>query len=216
MKFSTLTIPQQEVLEIVLAYSQVNGESPSLRDILKKSKTITSLRGVALQLNALEKAGYISRDSSAKSIEVNVTLVLGNDHLIEIPLFLGSVQAGMPTLFEEYTDSTITVKLSATKGLKNVFAFKVRGESMRDLNISEGDYAIVTESISPNNGDVVVALIEDGITLKTYRLIDGHAILFPANKEFKPIVEGFEIRGKLVNIIKPQMMEYFQKLKKLI
>lgn len=213
MKSSTLSDNQQEVLEIIASHIKLNGVSPSLRDIMKKHSTIKSLRGIAIQLNALEESGYITRSSEAKSIQINESLWSSNDRLIEIPLFTGTVQAGTPSLFDEYSDSTITVKLSAVKGLSKVYAMKVRGESMIDAGIEDGDYAVVSEQVNPNSGDIVVALTSEGITLKTFRVIDGHKILFPANKNFKPISDGFEVRGKLVSIIKPPMLEHYKKLK---
>ena len=215
MKFSTLTEKQQEILEIVLAHIQVDGEPPSLRDIQKKAKTVSSMRGIALQLDSLEEAGYITRDSKAKSITLNDSLTVQHDEFIEIPLLLGRVPAGLPSMFDEYIDRHIPVKMSATKGLRNVFAIKIIGDSMIDAGIVEDDHAIVSPSVVANNGDIVLALIEDGLTLKRFRVVDGHPILFPANKNYKPIADNFEVRGKLVNIIKPEMIELFQRLKTL-
>lgn len=182
-----------------------------MRDIAKKSSNVKSLRGVALQLDALEEAGYITRSSEAKSIEVNQVLNTGNDKLIRIPLFTGTVQAGLPSEFDEYSDSTIPVSLSMTKGLRSVFAIKICGLSMIGAGIDDGDYAIVSQMVNANNGDIVLASTEEGLTIKTYRVVDGHHMLFPANKDFNPIVEGFEIKGKLVSLLKPQMLEYFRK-----
>lgn len=213
MKFSTLSNNQQEILEIITSHIRLNGVSPSLRDVMKASKNINSLRGVVIQLNALESAGYITRSSEAKSIEVNESLWSNNNELIEIPLFAGSVQAGLPSLFDDYYDSKVFVMLSATKGLRHVYAMKIRGDSMIDADIEDGDFAIITEYVNPNDGDIVVALTEDGITLKTFRIIEGHPILFPANKNYKPISDRFEVRGKLINVLKPEMIQYYQKLK---
>lgn len=212
MKISTLSDNQREILEIIASHIKVNGESPSLRDIMKKASKINSLRGVAIQLNALEKANYISRSSKAKSIQINNHFWDNEDKLISIPLFTGSLQAGLPSFFDEHSDSTIPAKLSDTKGLKDIYAFKINGQSMIDKNIEEGDYAIVTELVNPNSGDIVVALTDEGITLKIYRVIDGHHMLFPANKNFKPITDNFEVRGKLVNIIKPKTMNEYRRL----
>jgi len=210
MKFSTLTDNQQEILEIICSHIQINGESPSLRDIAKKTTKVKSLRGIALQLDALEEAEYITRSSEAKSIEVNQVLRGGNDEIIRIPLFTGMVQAGLPSEFDEYSDSTIPISLSMTKGLRNVFAIKVSGLSMIGVGIDEGDYAIVSKMVNPNNQDIVLAATSEGLTLKTYRIIEGHHMLFPANKNFKPIVDGFEIKGKLVSLLYPQMLRYFR------
>lgn len=210
MKLSTLTENQQEILEIIYSHIQINGEAPSLRDIAKKTSKVKSLRGIALQLNALVDAGYITRSSEAKSIEVNEVFSSGNDKIIRIPLFTGTVQAGFPSEFNEYSDDTIPVSLSMTKGLRSVFAIKVRGLSMIGAGIDDGDYAIVSEMVNASSGDIVLASTSEGLTLKTYRIIDGHHMLFPANKDFKPLVDGFEIRGKLVSLLKPAMLQYFQ------
>ncbi len=219
MKFSTLTKAQQEILEIVASHVQVNGEPPTIREIQSKATEVTSLRGIAMQLDALEEIGYISRGQGARSIKVNDSFFSRNDKLIDVPLFCGRVKAGMPSLFEEYSDTTIPVKLSHTKGLTNVFAICVRGNSMIDVGIEEGDIAVITTQVNPRNGDIVVALRDDSITLKTFRIVDGYPILFPENKRdksFKPIVDDFEVKGKLISIIKPQMLEYFQKLRSLV
>jgi repressor LexA len=215
MKFSTLNNKQQEILEIVMAHLNVDGEAPSLRDIQKKSQTVSSMRGIALQLDALEEAGFIKRDPVSRSITLVESLSSPKDEFIEIPLLLGRVPAGIPSEFEDYIDRYIPIRLSATKGLRNVFAIKIVGDSMVDAGIVEDDHAIVSPSIVANDGDVVLALVGNGLTLKRFRVVEGHPILFPANKKYKPIADDFEVRGKLVNIVKPEMVEIFEQMKSL-
>jgi len=217
MKFSTLTNKQQEILEIVMSYLNTDGDSPSLRDIQKQSRSVKSMRGIALQLEALEEAGFIKRDSYTRAISLADSLANPHDEFIEIPLLLGSVPAGTPSMFEEYIDRHIPVKLSATKGLRNVYAIKVRGDSMNKTGIIEDDHAIVTPSPVANNGDIVLAMIEEELTIKRFRLVEGHPILFPesSNKSHKPIADNFIVRGKLINVIKPELIQLFQKSKSL-
>lgn len=217
MKFSTLTSKQQEILEIVMSYLNTSGESPSLRDIQKQAQTVSSMRGIALQLDALEEAGFIKRDPETRAITLSDSLANPHDEFIEIPLLLGSVPAGLPSMFDEYIDRHIPVKLSATKGLRNVYAIKVRGDSMNEAGIIEDDHAIVTPSPVANNGDIVLAMIGDELTIKRFRVVEGHPILFPEsdNKSHKPIADNFSVRGKLVNIVKPELIKLFQKTKSL-
>ncbi|MBU0578951.1 transcriptional repressor LexA [Patescibacteria group bacterium] len=215
MKFSTLTNKQQEVLEIVMSYLGTSGESPSLRDIQKQAQSVSSMRGITLQLDALEEAGFIRRDPKTRAITLSDSLANPNNEFIEIPLLLGSVPAGTPSMFEEFIDRHIPVKLSATKGLRNVYAIKVRGDSMNEANIIEGDHAIVTPSPVANNGDIVLALVDNELTIKKFRLVNDYPILFPEsdNKSHKPIAGNFSVRGKLINIIKPELIQLYQKSK---
>lgn len=217
MKFSTLNKKQQEILEIVMSYLNTSGESPSLRDIQKQAQTVSSMRGIALQLDALEETGFIKRDPVTRVITLSDSLANPHDEFIEIPLLLGSVPAGTPSMFEEYIDSHIPVKLSATKGLRNVYAIKVRGDSMNEAGIIEDDHAIVTPSPVANNNDIVLAMVEEELTIKRFRLVEGHPILFPEsnNKSHKPIADKFVVRGKLVNVIKPELIQLYQKSKSL-
>lgn len=217
MKFSTLTNKQQEILEIVMSYLNTRGDSPSLREIQKQALTVKSMRGIALQLDALEELGFIKRDPVTRVISLTESLSTPHDELIDIPLLMCRVPAGTPSMFDEYIDRHIPIKLSATKGLRNVYAIKIKGDSMNKAGIIEEDYAIAIPSPVANNGDIVLAMVGEDLTIKRFRLVDGYPILFPEsdNKIHKPIADNFLIRGKVINVIKPELIKLFQKSKTL-
>lgn len=214
MNQKNLTEKQKKVLDIILTYVKTNNRSPSIREIQKLSD-ILSLRGVTLQLEALEKEGLIKRSKSARGIDINKELVESGDkeisipllkgedeEKVSIPLFSSSIPAGTPSIVEEHSDTNIDVSLSDTKGVQNVFAVKVSGNSMIGSGIEDGDMAIITPQVIAEDGDIVAAIHDGGVTLKKYRLVEGRPVLFPTNPEYKPITEDFSIQGKLVNIIK--------------
>jgi repressor LexA len=214
MNHKNLTEKQKKVLDIILAYVKANNRPPSIREIQKLSG-IHSLRGVTLQLEVLEKEGFIKRSKLARGIvinneliesgdiEISIPLLEGNDEeKISVPLFSSSIPAGTPSIVEEHSDTNIPIALSDTKGVRNVFAVKVSGNSMIGSGIEDGDIAIITPQVIAEDGDIVAAIHDGGVTLKKYRQIEGRPVLFPTNPEYKPITENFSIQGKLVNIIK--------------
>lgn len=202
MKYNNLTHRQQLVFDIILESIKTLGYPPSLREIQKKSG-IKSLRGVTLQLDALEKAGYIIRKSHARGIIVSPSLLEDSHKKFSIHLMASHIPAGPSFDVDNFSDELYSVTPMQTKGLKNVFAVKVVGDSMIDENIKEGDIAIVFSQQVANDGDIVIAEIEgEGVTLKKYRLVEGRPILFPANRKYSPITAKFKIQGKVINIIK--------------
>ena len=186
---------------------------PTTREIQELSGL--SPRGVTLQLNALEKQGFISRKSGARGIvvdpsllnfpedgDVSVPVAKSKEEKVSIPMMAASIPAGPTSYIEEYSDSTINISLSLTRGMKNVFAVKVTGDSMIGAGIEEGDMAIIAPQPVANDGDIVAAIHDNGITLKRFRILDGRPLLMPANPKYEPITSDFSIQGKLINIIK--------------
>ncbi|PIS09549.1 repressor LexA [Candidatus Beckwithbacteria bacterium CG10_big_fil_rev_8_21_14_0_10_34_10] len=196
-----LTEKQQKVLDIIISYIKTQGLPPTIREI-KKLSEINSLRGVVLQLEALEKEGLIQRKSTARGIIVPSSLLIESNKKISIPLMACSIPAGHATDINDYSDEQIKVNLSQTKGLKNVFAVKVCGDSMIGENINDGDTAIIFPQLVANDGEIVAAKTENGVTLKKYRIVEGRSMLLPANLKYEPITKGFKIQGKLINILK--------------
>lgn len=192
---------QKNVLNIILESIKSKGFPPSIREIQKKSG-IKSLRGVVIQLEALEQAGLIKRKSGARAIQVIQSLLDDSDKKISIPLMACTIHAGDESEVDNFSDSEVSVSLLETKGLKNVFAVKVCGDSMIGEDINDGDLAILYPQPVADNGDIVAARTQNGMTLKKYRVVEGIPMLFPANSKYNPIVRDFEIQGKLVNIIK--------------
>jgi len=219
MNYQTLTDKQKTVLEAILRYIASNGASPSIREIQNVSG-IGSLRGVTLQLEALEKKGLISRRKGARGIKINkgATNLLSSETIsvpsfslanidrqktTAIPLMTSHIPAGYTSLVEEHSDENIDLPMSELMGARNAFAVKVSGDSMVDAGIEDGDIAVISPQPTANDGDIVAALVQDrGVTLKRLKLIDGTPILMPANQKYQPIVGEFTIQGKLINLIK--------------
>lgn len=200
MNYQPLSGNQKKVLEAILSSIASSGKSPSIRDI-QKVTGINSLRGVTLQLDTLEQLGFIKRDSETRSISVNEAL-LHPTETVSIPLMATAIPAGYASPADDFSDQRITIPISDTKGLRNAFAVKVSGESMIGAGIEDGDTAIISPQQVADNGDIVAALHDGGVTLKRYRIVDGIPMLIPANPKFPPIFGDFEIQGKLVNVIK--------------
>lgn len=231
MSKNKLTDRQKKVLEIVINNIKDKGVAPSIREI-QRLTDIKSTRGVLLQFDALEKAGFIKRNQKPRGIKVKPSLLTtSNDdvsiQLIEstiegerdaeetVPVLLmtNAISAGLPAYVEQHSDSKINVPILKTGGMRNVFAVKVSGDSMIDENIENGDIAIISPQILAEDGDVVAAYLEEqsGITLKKFRMVEGRPVLFSANPKYKPITGRFEIQGKLVSMIKE---EEYKKLSK--
>lgn len=204
MQNLNLSKNQIDVLNIVQDFITAHGYPPTLREIMEKTN-IKSLRGVAIQLEALEKEGYLKRSDVARGITLNRTLIDLGDEFVEVPLMSTAIPAGSPSFVDDYFENTIKIKRKYTKGLKNLFAVQVSGESMIDEGVESGDMALIYPQPVANDGEIVAALVDGGVTLKKYRTVEGIPMLFPANpdkEKYKPILGGFEIQGKLVNLIK--------------
>jgi repressor LexA len=198
---------------MIVSYIKTNHLPPTTREIEKLSGL--SPRGVTLQLNSLVRNGLITRKPGARGIIVNpsllhmednenisVPIAEAKDESIAIPMMEASIPAGPTSYIEEYSDSSIDVSLSITKGIRNVFAVRVCGDSMIGVGIEEGDIAIISPQPIANDGDIVAAIHDNGVTLKRFRNVDGHPLLMPANPRYSPITNDFFIQGKLINIIK--------------
>lgn len=202
MNYQQLTKKQKSVLNIILSYIQSVGFPPSIREIKDRAE-INSLRGVTIQLEAIEKAGLITRRKGARGITVNPVLLTEKEETISIPLLISSIPAGVPNDADGHSDENIDVSLIQTKGIRNVFAIRVKGDSMINAGIIDGDTAIIFPQPVANDGDIVAASLDnDEITLKKYRVVEGIPMLIPANPKYQPITGYFEIQGKLINIIK--------------
>lgn len=202
MNYQQLTERQKKVLDIILSHIQSYGFPPSIREIMERAE-ISSLRGVTNQLEALANTGWITRKKGARGITVNPALLTDKVETISIPLLITSIPAGVPNYADSHSDEKIDVSLLQTKGIRNVFAVKIKGDSMINAGINDGDTAIITPQPVANDGDIVAArLNNDEVTLKKLRIVEGIPMLFPANPKYPPITEKFEIQGKLINIIK--------------
>ena len=189
-----LTDRQKEVLDFISRSITERGYPPTLREI-GEHMGIRSTNGVNDHLKALEKKGYLQREDlksralrpigsegSAKGSRPR----LGDD-LVEVPL-VGRVAAGQPLLAVENVEETVKVDRFFVGTTKEVFALRVKGDSMIDDGIHDGDFIFVKKALHADKGDIVVALIEDEATVKRY-FPEGDSIRFqPANPSMQPIV----------------------------
>ncbi|OGM74905.1 repressor LexA [Candidatus Woesebacteria bacterium RIFOXYB1_FULL_38_16] len=195
---------QRQIVEFLEQFIQSKGYAPTLRQIAD-ALNVSSLATIHEHLETLEKKGLIKRKHGAnRSIElVNSHLNFDADREIEVPI-LGFIAAGRP--IEAYTDpnATIGIAPSFVSGKKRVFVLQVRGESMIEEQIRDGDYVIVEETENALNGQIVVALLENGMaTLKRYFKEATRIRLEPANSTMNPIfAKNVRIQGKVVGLIR--------------
>ncbi len=186
-----LTKSQQKVYDYIKECIE-QSRIPSVREIC----TATGLRStstVHLHLKTLEERGLIERDKG-----MNRCIRLSTEErAVRIPV-LGRVTAGMPILAVEDVEEYIPVSENIRRG-RELFALRVMGESMINAGIYDGDTVIVHRTPSADNGDIVVALMEDEATVKRFYKEDGHFRLQPENDAFEPIiVEELILLGKVV------------------
>ncbi|MBQ8795014.1 MAG: transcriptional repressor LexA [Clostridia bacterium] len=188
-----LTKSQQKVYDYIRECAQ-DSRVPSVREIC----SVTGLKStstVHLHLKTLEERGLIQRD---KGLNRSIRLS-GAEKSAQIPI-MGRVTAGLPILAVEDVEGYVPVSESVRRG-RELFALRVCGESMINAGIMDGDIAIIHRTPTADNGDIVVALIEDEATVKRFFKENGHFRLQPENDSFEPIiVEEIALLGKLVAI----------------
>jgi repressor LexA len=188
-----LTPKQKRVLEFIMERIHEN-MPPTIREIAEHMG-FSSTGTVRDYLTALEKKGYLKRANNlARSIE------LLRDTLRKIPI-LGAIPAGGPDLAYENIEGYVELD-DLLAGQPNLFALRVKGDSMVNAGILEGDIAIIRKQSVAQNGDIVAALIGDEATLKRLRYTGKTAYLEAANKHYPPIFEEFAIIGKLITIVR--------------
>lgn len=186
-----LTAKQKAVLDFIEKFQLKNGRSPTLREMREKFN-VSSDNSILKHLAALETKGFLKKDEGRITLLDSVKEKL-TSKIVSVPV-LGSIPAGGPVLSEEYIDRWINVEDGLVSDLKNSFVLNVTGESMIDAGIYEGDLVIASTKIEPKNGDVVVALIDNGNTLKRFIREGGQAYLRAENKDYcDPATGGPEI-----------------------
>jgi repressor LexA len=203
-----LTKRQKEVLNYLVGFINKNGYSPSFEEIAHALK-LTSLATVHKHLSTLEKKGFIRRGyNQSRSIEVTqlpkqVREEILDRHVVELPL-AGRIAAGMPL---EAVEDKETISLADFAHGQNTFVLQVKGESMREDHILDGDYIVVEQTQVANPGEIVVALVgEDEATVKRfYREAGGKIRLQPANSTMAPIMVNaadVKIQGRVVGVLR--------------
>lgn len=201
-----LTAKQKEVLEYIAELVRTRGYPPTL-DELGKRFGIRSTNGVRAHLRALERKGYIRRRArTSRGIELTIPIApfASTDHVIEVPM-VGRVAAGLPLLAVENIEGTLILDKGLVKG-EGCFALRVKGESMVEDGILDGDYVLVRPQASAENGDVVVALLGDEATVKRFYREKHRVRLQPANSRMEPIfVKEARILGRVVALVRPKI-----------
>lgn len=207
-----LTERQEEILLFIQQYQQEYGYPPTLREIGKRFD-ISSTFGVKRHLDALSKKGYLNILSNAsRGISINQetrnhNLLLANELNIvgRIPI-IGRVAAGSPILAEEHIEGTIVIDESLLKRDASSFALRVKGDSMIEAGIFENDLVIVSPKSLVSNGDIIVARLEDEVTVKVYENRNNELKLIPQNKNYQPIEiknkNDFSVVGKVTGVIR--------------
>lgn len=194
---------QKEVYDFLLEFTKTNGYPPSVREICK-AVSLKSTSTVHGHLKRLEKKGLIYRDPTKPRAIVINEISLNNNAIntLKIPI-VGNITAGMPILATENIDGSFEISLNSIKHDNNLFALKVQGHSMVNAGINDGDLAIIEQCNFADNGKIVVALINDEATLKTFYKEKNHIRLQPENNSMEPIiVKDCSILGVLVGIFR--------------
>lgn len=170
-----------------------NGVTPTVREICDDTGLL-STSTVHSHLRTLERKGYISRDKKHRSLKI-----VGGESAITVPV-LGKVTAGNPIY--AFEDISGYAPFMASKAAdKELFALRVSGESMKDIGILDKDVVICEKKSSAKNGDIVVALIGDEATVKSFYKENGHFRLQPHNPKFEPIItDELVILGKVISL----------------
>jgi repressor LexA len=205
---------QKKILEFVKTFTLDNGYPPTIREI-GKAVNITSTSVVNYNLDALQRTGYIYRDRTVSrgirvALDGTESLAAGVSHLVRVPL-LGRIAAGEPLrVFQDGFDSeTDTIELSREllPDEEGIYALKVKGTSMIDALINDGDIVVLRHTETAKNGDMVAAWLreKEETTLKRF-YHEGHRIrLQPENQEMKPIYvdpDKVDIKGRVVAVIR--------------
>ncbi len=186
---------EQRVIDYIVASISENGYAPSVRDI-QEALDFRSTSTVHMYLNRLEDRGLIRREEG-KSRAITLTTELSAENKVPV---LGKVTAGVPILAEQNFDGFVEFSPPDRRyAPEELFALRVSGSSMVGAGILDGDFVIVHHRDYAENGDIVVALIEDSATVKTFYREKHGFRLQPENEEFAPIVvEKLAILGKVI------------------
>lgn len=206
----TIVLPKkkQRILSFLKEYIDSRGYAPTLTEIAEELG-VKSLATVHEHLAYLEEKGFIRRGKNqAREIEIIEHESAEEESYIDgssvaLPLF-GYIAAGAPIEAVEDRTETVTVPSSMAPSFEDMFVLKVKGDSMIDEMIMDGDYVVIEKAASASNGDIVVALLEDGTaTLKTLFKEKDHFRLQPANEKYEPIrVTQLDIQGKVRGVIR--------------
>ena len=203
MAYGKISKKQQEILDYIKSEILNRGFPPAVRDICE-AVNLKSTSSVHSHLETLEKNGYIRRDpSKPRAIEIiddNFNLV--RREVVNVPI-LGSVAAGQPLLAVENVENYFPIPAEYMPNAET-FMLNVKGDSMVEVGILDGDQVIVEKRSTARNGEIVVALVDDSATVKTFYKEAGFYRLQPENESMEPIIINGEVQilGKVIGVLR--------------
>ncbi len=202
MSKEKISAKQQEILEYIKSQTLAKGYPPTVRDICEAVQ-LKSTASVHAHLETLEERGYIRRDpTKPRAIEIiDDDFALNRREYAQIPV-VGRVAAGEPLLAEQNIQDYFPIPADMLPN-DQIFMLQVKGDSMINAGIFDGDKVIVRQASTARNGDMVVALIEDGATVKTFYHEGDHIRLQPENDDYDPIiVKDVTILGEVIGVFR--------------
>ena len=212
MKKKMVSERQKRMLGFISDFIEEHHYPPTVRDI-QFGCEISSTSVVDYNLRILQREGHLRREADvSRGIELIGDTATPSDNLVSIPI-LGSIAAGEPlnippsTSWKHEAIDTVELPFFLTKGKTDVFAVKVKGESMIDALVADGDLVIMEPAQKATNGDMVAAFINDNeeVTLKHFHMSNGTVTLQPANSTMQPIkvaAENVSVRGRVIGVIR--------------
>ena len=200
-----LTVRQSEILEYIKTEVEKKGYPPSVREI-GEAVGLSSSSSVHAQLEKLEQMGYLRRDpTKPRAIEVlldsSSPLSIFKQDMINVPI-VGAVTAGEPIFAQQNIQEYFPLPKDFTR-TEEVFMLRVKGDSMMNAGIFDGDMVIVDKNPSANNGDIVVALLEEEATVKRFFKETNQVRLQPENDRYEPIFSAdVQILGKVIGLLR--------------
>ena len=202
MGYGKITRKQQEILDYIKEEILTKGYPPAVREICEAVQ-LKSTSSVHSHLETLEKNGYIRRDpTKPRAIEIcDDSFQIVRTEMVSLPV-VGTVAAGQPILAQENIESYFPIPAEYVPNGES-FILKVKGDSMINAGIYNGDQVFVNRCNSARNGDTIVALVDDSATVKTFYKENGHIRLQPENDTMEPIiVEDCQILGKVYGVFR--------------
>lgn len=202
MAYGKISAKQREILEYIKQEILNKGYPPAVREICE-AVDLKSTSSVHSHLETLEKNGYIRRDpTKPRAIEIiDENFNLTRREVTNVPI-IGNVAAGQPLLAVENIDNYFPIPVELLPNA-DTFMLNVKGESMINAGIYDGDKILVEQQASARNGDIVVALVDDSATVKTFYKEGGHIRLQPENDTMDPIiVDDCQILGKVFGVFR--------------
>ena len=196
-----LTKRQKEVLSFIADYIRKNFYPPTVREVA--DYFCMSVKGAHDHITALRKKGVLKQtDKRPRTMGLIDTKYVDSPDIVRVPI-LGSVAAGLPLLAEENFDGDVILHHSMIRKNKKFFALRVKGDSMSGAGIYEGDTAIIERTSAVKNGEIVVAVLDDAITLKRFYRESTRIKLQSENPGYKPIYsQDIRVVGRLTGIIR--------------